>query len=303
MREAETPRPALVSNGFTLEATPERLGRLTESDPAEPIDLLRSRFGAEGYLLMKGLLPRAVVTGLRRKILLALKPLGLLVDGTDPAEGIYSGVDRRTGEAHKVLGAVVRWEAFEALCGSGPVRRFFEAFYGGDVHLHRRKILRYTLPGDPSCTGAHYDLTYLRAGTANVSTAWIPIGDTPVEMGGLLYLEGSDAAGRAMEAAFAAKNAALPREERISAYNRNMTAEGWVTKDLPSLARKLNARWLRADYQAGDVVVHSSYMIHAATLNNDLTRRIRLSTDIRYQSVSEKIDARWNSDWTPDDGL
>jgi len=128
-------------------------------------------------------------------------------------------------------------------------------------------------------------------------------GDTPVAMGGLVYLEGSDAAGRAMEAAFAAKNASLAPEERISAYNKNMTAEGWITKDLPSLARRLDSRWLVADCEAGDIVVHSAYMIHAATVNNDPARRIRLSTDIRYQSVTERIDTRWNSDWTPDDGL
>ena len=53
------------------------------------------------------------------------------------------------------------------------------------------------------------DLIYLRAGTARVSTSWIPIGDTPASMGGLVYLEGSDALGRRMEAEFAAQNANL----------------------------------------------------------------------------------------------
>jgi len=169
--------------------------------------------------------------------------------------------------------------------------------------LHKRKIIRFTKPGDANSTGAHYDLTYLRAGTERVYTSWIPIGDIPVEMGGLVYLEGSDAWGRATEAEFAAKNADLPPEERISAYNKNMAAGGWLTKDLPSLTERLDTRWLIADYEAGDMVVHSPFMIHAATQNTAPDGRMRLSTDIRYQLVTDAIDQRWGQDWRPDDGL
>jgi ectoine hydroxylase-related dioxygenase (phytanoyl-CoA dioxygenase family) len=144
-------------------------------------------------------------------------------------------------------------------------------------------------------------LTYLRAGTDRVCTSWIPIGDIPVEMGGLIYLEGSDALGRKLEAEFSAKNAHLLPEERISAYNKNMTETGWLTKDLPSLADRLDSRWLMADYEAGDMVVHSPYMIHASTSNTRMT--MRLSTDIRYQLVRDEIDPRWTTNWSPDDKL
>jgi hypothetical protein len=51
------------------------------------------------------------------------------------------------------------------------------------------------------------------------------------------------------------------------------------------------------------MVVHSAYMVHAATQNVDPLNRIRLSTDIRYQLVSEKIDPRWANHWSPDDML
>jgi ectoine hydroxylase-related dioxygenase (phytanoyl-CoA dioxygenase family) len=133
-------------------------------------------------------------------------------------------------------------------------------------------------------------------------------------MGGLVYLEGSHAWGRKMEAEFSAQNAHLPPEERISAYNRNMSDTGWLTKDLPSLSNRLNTRWLCADYESGDMVIHSAYMIHAATENRSADRRMhlsteshsadgrmRLSTDIRYQLVADEIDPRWTRDWTPDD--
>jgi ectoine hydroxylase-related dioxygenase (phytanoyl-CoA dioxygenase family) len=142
----------------------------------------------------------------------------------------------------------------------------------------------------------------LRGGTDTVCTAWIPIGDASVEMGGLIYLEGSDRVGRQMEAEFAAKNGNLTPEERISAYNKNMAEGGWVTKNLPEMAERFDTRWLMADYEAGDMMVHSAYMIHAATTNMDACH-MRLSTDIRYQRVRDEIDARWANHWTFGDML
>jgi len=68
------------------------------------------------------------------------------------------------------------------------------------------------------------------------------------------------------------------------------------------MAERFDARWLWADYEAGDVLMHSPYMIHAATANTD-TRRMRLSTDIRYQNLRDEIDVRWNNHWTLNDML
>jgi hypothetical protein len=122
-------------------------------------------------------------------------------------------------------------------------------------------------------------------------------------MGGLVYLEGSHAIGAGMEARFNRDNAGLDAQERISAYNRNMSEGGWVSKDLPEMAERFDARWLIADFEAGDVVLHSPYMIHASTTNQSMDRRIRLSTDIRFQNVDDEIDARWGNHWSLDDML
>jgi hypothetical protein len=97
-------------------------------------------------------------------------------------------------------------------------------------------------------------------------------------MGGLIYLETSHRHGPQMEAEFARKNADLPPEERISAFNKNMGEVGWLTKDLPALADRINARWLMADYEAG-IWWFWAYD-HAATMN-EADESIRLSTDIR----------------------
>ena len=134
-------------------------------------------------------------------------------------------------------------------------------------------------------------------------SSWIPLGDVPLEMGGLTYLEGSDAVGRQLEAEFAARSATLSPEERVSAYNKNMSATGGIGKDLSALVSRYKSRWLVADYEAGDMVIHTSYTIHAATQNNSRAGRMRLSTDIRYQRIRDEIDARWQNHWTLDDML
>ena len=292
----------LISNTHLLSKQPNRLGWLTPSDPSRSKKELWEQFQEQGYLWLKGLLDREAVFDFRRRFFRAFSAVNLILPGSDPVDGIYSGEEDK-GAAHRMVAEAVRWASYENFCLSAPIWQFYEEVFGEPVLLHKRKILRYTKVGDLYCTGAHYDLTYLRAGTDRVYTNWIPIGDVPVEMGGLVYLEGSHAWGRKMEAEFSAFNASLPPEERINAYNRNMSETGWITKDLPSLSERLDARWLMADYEAGDVVFHSAYQIHASTENKDSRRRVRLSTDIRYQRISDQVDARWNNDWAPADGL
>ncbi|GCE16105.1 phytanoyl-CoA dioxygenase family protein [Tengunoibacter tsumagoiensis] len=293
---------SLISNGHTLSQAPERLGWLEPTDPHTPITELHEKYKANGYLWLKQILPREAVMAFRKRIFASLAASGMLVPGSDPEVGLYSGVTEQPELAHKLFMEAHRWPEYEEFCRMPEIVQFYERFLGGKLHLHKRKLLRYNVPGDPNCTGVHYDLVYLRGGTDQLCSSWIPLGDIPVERGGLIYLEGSDALGRKMEAEFAQKNASLPPEERISAYNRNMRT-GWLTDDLPALADRVNTRWLIADYEAGDMVVHSPYMIHAATTNYDPANNIRLSTDIRYQRIDDAIDTRWNNDYFSGDGL
>jgi ectoine hydroxylase-related dioxygenase (phytanoyl-CoA dioxygenase family) len=273
----------LVSNGYTLSSAPNRLGWLTPSDPTAPIADLRDQLRTQGYLWLRGILPLAAVAQLRARYLRG-----------------YHAAQGRTGDERKFLMEFVRTAAYEAFCLLPEIWMFYEKLLDGAVYLHKRKIVRHFSPGDPNCTGAHYDLTYLRGGTDSVCSSWIPLNDCPVEMGGLVYLEGSDAFGRQTEAEYSRKNADLPPDERISAYNKNMTT-GWLSKNLAELADKLDTRWLVADYAAGDMVIHTAYMIHAATTNQ--ADEIRLSTDIRYQRIRDEIDVRWQNHWSLDDML
>ncbi|HLZ63196.1 MAG TPA: phytanoyl-CoA dioxygenase family protein [Ktedonosporobacter sp.] len=269
----------LISNRYTLEMTPQRLGWLEPTDASLPQKQLQEKYRQNGYLWLKGFFDPNVILDFRRYFF----------------ETMFSGA--------KTFFEIVSSQEYEDFCTIPHLWNFYQQFLGGNPYLHKRKVLRFTHPGDEHCTGGHYDLIYLRAGTDKLTTSWIPLGDIPVEMGGLIYLEHSDTVGRQMEAEFSRKNAHLAPKERISAYNRNMREGGWISTNLVEMADRFNSRWLIADYEAGDMVIHSPYMIHAATQNHDPLGRMRLSTDIRFQRAEDPIDQRWAKNWAPDDNL
>jgi ectoine hydroxylase-related dioxygenase (phytanoyl-CoA dioxygenase family) len=300
--ETPTLPAALVSNGCTL--TPAVLGWLRPADRGLSRDTLREQYREDGYLWLTGILDRSAVLRFRERFFDALREIGL-VDAAHPSVlGVHSGeVNATPAKTNTLLEEVVRWASYEALCLSEPIVEFYREFLGGEPFLHRRRLVRFTLPGDPRATTPHYDLIYLRGGTERLCTSWIPIGDIPVEMGGLIYLERSHRWGRRAEEDFRRRAESLPPEERVSAFNRHMNAEAPLDTDLLALADRAGGRWLVANYRAGDMLVHDPYMVHAATENHDRQRRIRLSTDIRFQRIRDDIDARWQHDWTADDTL
>lgn len=269
----------LISNGSPLDMTPARLGWLEPTDASLPPQQLWERYRLHGYLWLKEFFNRDYILDFRQHFF----------------DTVLSGA--------KTFFEFIRSQEYEEFCTMPRLWNFYQAFLEGQPYLHTRKIMRFTHPGESHCTGGHYDLIYLRAGTDRLCTSWIPLGDVPVEMGGLIYLEHSDAVGRQMEAEFSVKNASLPPEERISAYNRNMREAGWISTDLVNMAQRFKSRWLIADYEAGDMVIHSPYMIHAATQNRDPLNRMRLSTDIRFQRAADSVDPRWANHWLPDDNL
>ena len=155
----ETNQLQLVSNGYTLSAAPNRLGRLMPSDSASPLDKLRAQFRAQGYLWLKGFLDRGEVLALRQRYLELMQPLGFIKPGTDIVDGIYSGTKDTTGLHQKRLMEFVRSAAYESFCLQPRLWQFYDAFLGGPSYLHKRKLVRDTFPGDPHSTGAHYDLS------------------------------------------------------------------------------------------------------------------------------------------------
>ena len=281
-----------TSNAYVLDETPARMGYLNPVDDAERTDrtALWGRLRRDGYLYLPGHLDADLVCNFREYYFGRLLSTGLLAPGSDPRVGIASTDSPGHAQIRRILfDEVVPSREYEELTTQPAIRDWFAWFLDDTVHLHKRKILRHIAPGQAgigSATQAHYDLIYLREGSARVLSMWIPLGDCPVGMGGLTYLEGSHHWAMA--------------EERNGTMKRPAAS---ITADLPALAEQHESRWLLANYRAGDVVVHSAHIVHAATDNVDPLGRLRLSTDIRYQRVSDPIDWRWQQHWQEYDGL
>ncbi|MFE2726142.1 phytanoyl-CoA dioxygenase family protein [Kitasatospora sp. NPDC059327] len=293
-RPARPPTTVLTSNGHRLDTGPRRLGALEPVPPAErrDFDALRARFARDGYLYLPGFLDRDTVLAFRRHYFATLAPSGLIRAGSDPVEGLAAtAADLDRGRFRELLyGEIVPGRAYEAICRHPALLAFYRRFLGTDeLHLHRRRIIRHVGPGESgigTATQAHYDLVYLREGTDRVVSSWIPLGDCPLARGPLIYLEGSHHRVRAEEAAGTLRRPAAS-----------------ITADLPALAEAHDARWLVTDFAAGDLMVHSAHIVHAALDNRDPAGRFRLSTDIRYQAAAEPIDPRWQRHWHDRDGL
>jgi len=278
----------LTSNGYRLDESPARLGALQPTPDAErgDRDALWARLRRDGYLFLKGALDPSRVLEFRRYYFGQLAETGLVAD---PVRGIVgSDAPDQAALRHILFRTIVPGPEYREFCTQPAIRDWYEWFLGDRPFLHRRKLIRHTRPGENgigTATQAHYDLVYLRDGTDRVLSSWIPLGDCPTTLGGLIYLQGS--------------HHAVLAEERAG----GVRPKGWITADLPALADRYDTRWLVADYAAGDMVIHSAYTIHAALDNVDPTGTLRLSTDIRYQRSDLPIDWRWQHDWHDHDGL
>ncbi|GJN72415.1 phytanoyl-CoA hydroxylase [Purpureocillium lilacinum] len=68
---------------------PSSVRPLRASHPSEPLAALRERYAADGYLFLKGLLPRDDVLAARAAYFTSLAPTGVLKPGTAPVDGIF----------------------------------------------------------------------------------------------------------------------------------------------------------------------------------------------------------------------
>ncbi|EXJ55643.1 hypothetical protein A1O7_08572 [Cladophialophora yegresii CBS 114405] len=302
------------------------LGWLRETPADTPLEEIRRRLFEDEYVFVKGLLPRDDVLRTREHYFSQFESLGLLKPGTEPVEGSYNpaedpalhngiggGEPAGSDELQRLVEAHVQQPYLDFVAHPklrGMVRDLMQ--WDEEV-LVKRTMLRHNIPGGQS-TGVHYDKLFLRGGDAFFLTAWVPIGDITHQGGGLVYLEESTGLGKAIEDDFYARAQNFTLEEKISAFNRNMTATGVLSmdpmvfqRDNEHLSKKARLRWLVADYEAGDVVFHLPYTIHTAAANDDSGGRIRLSTDLRFYSKKDvdagSTDERWNKFWTPGDGL
>jgi phytanoyl-CoA hydroxylase len=317
--------PPLQQTDEGGDLTQESLGWLHPTPITTPLDEIRARYGRDGYVWLKNVLPRDDVLYMRERYFTLLDAeTHVLEPGTSSRNGIF---DRAVTDnlKHQSVGATpddTAKQVFDKIHSDPVYRQFLEhkdlrdwvrrlTGWNEEVLL-KRALLRHNVPASSKApSGIHYDQLFLRAGEPVFVTAWVPIGNCAADGGGLMYLEDSLGLGQEIERDFAKRqeSESMTREERVSAFNRHMNGDGHLSHNVKEWTKAnggsgqvgtktdtkqtAGRRWLVADYEAGDVVFHSPWMIHAASRNNDRDGRIRLSTDLRFYEKGAKLDERW----------
>jgi len=307
---------------------PTQVEELKQSSPSMPMDELQRRYQEDGYVYLKGLLPKQNVLDAREQYFKMLSPSGVLKPGTAPVDGIFdptrdaadfpgigagaSGGNGRPGAETADRFVDLALEAHyadwykEKFCKHPVLKEFIARMtgWGDDTMAIRRSLLRNNTPGNKAI-GVHYDQIFLRHGEPTSVTAWIPMGDISLTGGGLIYLEKGHTLGREIEANFMRKAAesGLSEEEMKNAFNQNMMSTGLLADGPKEYSEKFGRRWLVTSYEAGDVVLHTPYTIHASTMNFDPENKIRVGTDLRFVDSSKLWDTRWDHDYAFNDGV
>ncbi len=298
--------PRLQAQGLDLNASPEAFGFLRQTNSGFTGETLRKRLQEDGYLYLPGVLNRADVTEARRYALekLAaqslLDPNAPLMDGLMPenAANPYFKPDLAKGNEalHRVLYA-----------DNGPLLQTFGAIFGEPVRHFDYTWFRAV--GRGKGTMPHCDVVYMGRGTHELLTAWTPLGDIPLTVGGLMVLENShrrtDVTGAYLSQDVDTycengPNADKVREGKVGwedwkRWNEPQEKQAWsgeISQNPIELRESLGGRWLTSpEYRMGDVLIFTMRTVHASIDNQ--TRAIRLSSDSRYQPASLPIDERW----------
>lgn len=262
-----TPLPTAL--GHELDTSAQAWGRLRTSRTDALDGELRDRLAQDGYLYLPGYLDRTEVLAARGEVLARLAG----------AVGLHSEVAAASG-------------ALQALLYRGRLPQLYERIFDGPVRHFDYTWLRSVPPGGG--TAPHSDSVFMNRGTPDLLTAWVPLDDVDLVLGGLAVLERShlledlkrDYGSRDVDAF--CSNGPDPATE---AATEDMLWNGRLSDDPTLLRSQLGLRWLTADFRAGDVVTFPLHMVHIGLDNR--SDRDRLSCDLRYQPADAPADPRW----------
>lgn len=240
-------------------------------------EALRARVEEDGYLFLRQYLPGEPIFELRAQMLAVLEKFGW----RSPGQGRLGGridleainrvadEDMREdiGVSVEAYHAVQRLQDLHALPHHPRLVALYQELFGESVLVHPRHIARMItghccmVPTPP-----HQDFPLIQ-GTARTWTCWFPVGDCPRDLGGLTVLRGSHRQG------------CLP-------VSSAKGAGGLAAQLCPD-----EKDWVEVDYGAGDILTFPSHTVHRALPCRDKSL-VRLSLDVRYQPLSEPVEAK-----------
>ena len=252
---------------MTNDIKPLRVSNDALDDPNE----LQRRIADEGYLFFKQLMPADRLRALRREMMSAIQQAGWLIADTDPADGI-ADINMRYTEGDNEYTAgyaqVYKLENFHRSAHWSEVTDTVSSILGGAVMPHPQKVARIWFPKyTEHTTPTHQDYVHFQ-GSFNTLTCWAPVGDCPLELGGLAVIPRSH------------------RVERVLEHHFSLGAGGLIVDETEH--EDIDPVWHSTDYECGDALFFPALTIHKA-LPNYTEDRLRLSLDNRYLKVGEEI--------------
>ncbi len=240
-------------------------------DPAE----LRRRLADEGYVFFKRLQDPDKLRDLRREMLTVIQRGGWLVAGTDPSDGI-ADVSAQCTEGDlgytDVYHEVYKLESFHRSAHLPEVMGMVETLMGRPIMPHPQKIARIWFPKyTDHTTPIHQDFVHFQ-GNFETLTCWAPVGDCPIELGGLAVLPGSHKVNQVLDHHFSLGAGGLYVDTEREAQTH----------------KELDVAWHTTNYEIGDTLIFPALTIHKA-LPNYTEDKLRVSLDNRYQAIGDPI--------------
>ena len=238
------------------------------NDIMEDAEALRERIDGEGYLFFQRLQRPEKLLELRQQMLTVMQEGGWLIAGTDPLDGIADVSQQCTEgdvEYSDVYHQVYRLEAFHRSAHWPEVMEIMAKVVGKPVLPHPHKVARLWFPQYTAhTTPIHQDFVHFQ-GNFETYTCWAPIGDCPIELGGLAVLPGSHKIDKVMDHHFSLGAGSL-------CINTDELADNWHT----------------TDYEVGDTLIFPALTVHKA-LPNLTEDRLRVSLDNRYTATDSIV--------------
>ncbi|MDF7822260.1 phytanoyl-CoA dioxygenase family protein [Runella sp. MFBS21] len=281
--------PKLYAAGYELDTSPECFGMLRSSNEIiSNSQALQTRIKDDGYIFLSAFFDcEQILT--TRKVFIEELLYQNIIDTTFPL---------LQAKAHPEVPINSRPEigtrsnpTLDSMIHSGSMIQLLKNILGGPIQYFEYTWYRAIPPGKG--TRPHCDIVYMGRTTKNILTAWVPIGNIPLEGSGLMILEDSHRKGNILKSYLESDVDEYCIDNDNTSLNESLHRQwdGALSNNPVILQKKLGGRWLTSEFNAGDLVIFSSQTVHGSLDN--LSDFIRLSVDCRYQLASEQIDERW----------
>ena len=244
-----------------------RVSNDAKNDEAE----LQRRMAEEGYLFFKQLQSPDKLRKLRSEMMTAVQQAGWLIQGTDPMDGIADiSMQYTEGDNEYSAGyaSAYKLESFHRSAHWPEVTSMVEKIMGKPIMAQPQKVARIWFPKyTEHTTPKHQDFVHFQGSFDNI-TCWAPIGDCPIELGGLAVIPGSHKVNRVLD------------------HHFSLGAGGLVVDE--TAHDDVNPIWHSTNYEIGDTLFFPALTIHKA-LPNFTENKLRMSLDNRYQVIGDPI--------------